>query len=258
MGKSQRPRWREIREVQRIVGECEELGDDPRAWRQRAAEGACALSGARVGLYGELDMKDPGSQPAVELGWDSAREAAILHEYWESGAIYRSAWFPRYVERFMPAGTALSEQLFDAAQWSRAPTVHRWLNAAGLGHHVLSIRPHPGRDAWFDHLCLFRAAADPPAGRRVRLLIMFLHDELIQRLGRTLVDANQPTLTQLSPRQRDVLDLLLGGQTDQQIADRLYLSRHTVVDYVREIRKHFGVGSRAELSAWFLQRYRGG
>lgn len=242
--------------IQTIVDECESLGDEPLAWRRRAVAGACEVSAARVGLYGELDIADPTSQPMAELGWDSDEEAATLHAYWESGAIYRSAWFSRYQARFMPAGTALSEQLFDRGQWSRSPTVHDWLRPAGLGHHALSIRPHPQRRGWFDHLCLFRSHGDPPVGRRVQLLVKFLHDELSQRLGRSLLDKTQPCLSGLSTREREVLELVLTGLTDQQIADRLYLSRHTIVDYVREIRSYFEVGSRGELVAWFLQRHR--
>ena len=56
----------------------------------------------------------------------------------------------------------------------------------------------------------------------------------------------------LSPRLRDVLERLLAGDGEKQIAAALGLSRHTVHDYVRQIYVAFGVGSRGELLARFV------
>jgi DNA-binding CsgD family transcriptional regulator len=58
---------------------------------------------------------------------------------------------------------------------------------------------------------------------------------------------------QLTLRQRATLDLLLHGYSRQQIADRLGISVHTASGYVKEVFRHFGVHTHAELIAGFYR-----
>jgi len=58
----------------------------------------------------------------------------------------------------------------------------------------------------------------------------------------------------LSPRLREVLDLLLQGRSEKEVANELELSRHTVHDYVKELHYRFGVSSRSELLALWIRR----
>jgi DNA-binding CsgD family transcriptional regulator len=51
----------------------------------------------------------------------------------------------------------------------------------------------------------------------------------------------------ISPREREVLDLILAGLGNQEIADRLFVSLPTVKSHVRNIFRKFGVGGRFEL-----------
>jgi len=53
-------------------------------------------------------------------------------------------------------------------------------------------------------------------------------------------------LVQLSPRQREVLQLLSLGMDNDQIASRLYISRNTVKFHVRTIYGRLGVHNRVE------------
>jgi DNA-binding NarL/FixJ family response regulator len=55
-------------------------------------------------------------------------------------------------------------------------------------------------------------------------------------------------LVQLSPRQREVLHLLSLGMDNDQIAERLYISRNTVKFHVRTIYSRLGVHNRVEAS----------
>ncbi len=54
-----------------------------------------------------------------------------------------------------------------------------------------------------------------------------------------------PASTGLSPREVDILRLVAGGLGDARIAERLFLSPHTVHRHVANIRTKLGVGSRA-------------
>lgn len=56
-------------------------------------------------------------------------------------------------------------------------------------------------------------------------------------------------LYELSPRERQVTELLLRGLPIDEIAGALWISRHTVRDYIKAIFAKLGVGSRPELTA---------
>jgi pimeloyl-ACP methyl ester carboxylesterase/DNA-binding CsgD family transcriptional regulator len=56
----------------------------------------------------------------------------------------------------------------------------------------------------------------------------------------------------LTVREREVLTLVAEGLTDAQIAERLYLSSHTVHRHVANARTKLGVPSRAAAAAWVL------
>lgn len=58
----------------------------------------------------------------------------------------------------------------------------------------------------------------------------------------------------LTPREREVASLVVEGLADREIAARLYLSRHTVSQYVKRIYRKLGVDSRVSLTRLLLSR----
>jgi DNA-binding NarL/FixJ family response regulator len=60
-------------------------------------------------------------------------------------------------------------------------------------------------------------------------------------------------ITELSPREREVLDGLAEGQAYKQIADTLGVSIHTVRNYIRRIYEKLHVGSSGEAVAKYLR-----
>lgn len=58
----------------------------------------------------------------------------------------------------------------------------------------------------------------------------------------------------LTPREREVVGLLLRGEPDKRIAERLVISVHTARDHVRNVKAKLGVGSRGELQALICDR----
>lgn len=57
---------------------------------------------------------------------------------------------------------------------------------------------------------------------------------------------------ELSPRERQVLMLLLDGDSRKQVASKLGISDHTVSDYMKAVYAKFSVNSRAELLSKFI------
>lgn len=64
--------------------------------------------------------------------------------------------------------------------------------------------------------------------------------------GMTVFEPGEPSAPQLSEREREVLELIAGGATNREIADRLYLSPHTVKEYTSSLYRKLEVRNRAE------------
>jgi DNA-binding NarL/FixJ family response regulator len=64
----------------------------------------------------------------------------------------------------------------------------------------------------------------------------------------------QPVPPDLSPRLSQTLQLLLTGDSEKQVANKLRLSRHTVHVYVKALYRRYDVSTRAELLARHFKR----
>src|SRR5439155_22559546 len=62
---------------------------------------------------------------------------------------------------------------------------------------------------------------------------------------------SDPRFAALQPRLRKVMQRLLEGDAEKQVAAKLGLSKHTVHEYVKMIYQQLGVSSRSEwLAEW--------
>jgi DNA-binding CsgD family transcriptional regulator len=61
-------------------------------------------------------------------------------------------------------------------------------------------------------------------------------------------------LEELSAREREVLLMLLAGDSEKEIAENLHRSAHIVHTFVGQLHKHFNVSSRGELMALFVDQ----
>lgn len=64
--------------------------------------------------------------------------------------------------------------------------------------------------------------------------------------GMTVFATSPADVAELSSREREVLTLMAGGATNKEIADRLFLSPHTVKDHTSALYRKLGVRNRAE------------
>ncbi len=120
----------------------------------------------------------------------------------------------------------------------------------GLHHSILMA--FPVSKIAFSGVGFHRSNYEKPFSERDKAVVHVIFRQVgwLHRHG-----TNEPAgeiMVGLSPRQRQVLLLLLEGDGKKQIAARMKISQHTVGDYVKEVFKHFGVHSRGELQAVFL------
>ncbi len=258
MGRSVRLRAEDMRFMLRLMGEVRELGDDRNAWRTRLLEGLRELLDAPIGYSGQMALPMSGidADPQVEVGWDRWEDGDPIRALWKSNYIlehdpfFRRAFaiFSTHPDVYLRRDLASDEQFYGA---EHNQDVCRPLDMEiGVTSYQ---RVGDGRS--IDALAL-TTPWQRPMDERARLIMMLIHEQVAPLIGHVLAARDQPTAADLSTRKRQVLELMLEGLADKQIARELKLSRYTVNDYVKDIHRHFGVSSRTELIALFLRRHR--
>jgi PAS domain S-box-containing protein len=71
--------------------------------------------------------------------------------------------------------------------------------------------------------------------------------------GAPALPLHHPELQELSPRESEVLSLLVAGERVPGIAERLHISQHTVRNHLKSMFRKLGVGNQSEL----IDRVRG-
>jgi PAS domain S-box-containing protein len=66
-------------------------------------------------------------------------------------------------------------------------------------------------------------------------------------VGGSSVPLHHPELNTLSPREAEVLSLLVAGDRVPTIAERLHISQHTVRNHLKSMYRKLGVGTQSEL-----------
>jgi DNA-binding CsgD family transcriptional regulator len=64
------------------------------------------------------------------------------------------------------------------------------------------------------------------------------------------IDLRHPDLRDISPRELEVLDLLLQGERVASIAEQLFISAHTVRNHLKSMFRKTGTASQADLVRW--------
>lgn len=244
----------------RLLNDCRDLGADPVAWRSHFFDGLRALVSAQVVIGAEMrGFGDPHAPPEAmgvhRLGWESERAERAWAEYAETTPMERTPEYPRLRDFEGDMVTLRRDQIWRHDDWYRSRTFNNVHRVCGIDDYVISIRRVP-RLNQFTSLFLHRAVGAPAFSQRDIELVNLLHEEVGDLIGAELAAAAEPGIEPLSPRQREVLDLLLDGDAEKQIAATLGIARATVHEHVTALYRHFEVSSRAELLALFIGRAR--
>jgi DNA-binding CsgD family transcriptional regulator len=104
-------------------------------------------------------------------------------------------------------------------------------------------------------MLLFRPASSPPFDETDRTLMSLMLRAVAPLVDRDIFQDERALMdAALTPRQIDVLQRLLTGDSKKQIARQLTLSQHTVHAHIRQIYKTLDVASRGELMSRFVDR----
>lgn len=127
------------------------------------------------------------------------------------------------------------EALFDAIMAGASGYVLKQIDGTALVHAIRTVAAG-------------QSMLDPRTATRVM-------ERLRDPGGAGSAEEETSELDRLSPREREVLDLIGEGLTNRQIADRLFLSEKTVKNRVSAILSKLGVGRRVQ-AAMVVERLR--
>jgi DNA-binding CsgD family transcriptional regulator len=261
MARSERLTLRDIRSVFRLIGECRELGLDSTLWQRHMLSELRRLTGGQVAMAGptgvpnELSLAEPG--PAMDFGWEGERERGAFLEFLRD-RVHREdpaikAFGAQLVAR-APRQRSLTrsrEQLVDDRTWYRSVAFCEYRRRSRVDDGLMSVVALA--DGKSHGLALFRALNKQRFTSRDRRLLRLFHAELAPLLVGDLAPPGCDPLSNLSPRLRDVLACLLAGDSEQQVALQLGLTRDTTHQYVKALYRRLHVSSRGELMARFVR-----
>jgi len=98
---------------------------------------------------------------------------------------------------------------------------------------------------------LLRARCLEALGAAAALADTDLADRILRQVcGSEAEPLDHEAESVLSPRQREIAELIAGGLSNREIADRLSLSPGTVGSHVQQMLRKLGVARRAGIGAW--------
>jgi DNA-binding CsgD family transcriptional regulator len=256
-----------------LTGRLGSFRDDPRRWRLELLAGILQILPAHAAAAFSLKNLSPEEPPVVISVFDAgfkleSQRHAFLREF--NSAPFADPLSRRLMHQFLADRhqtlTALRADLVPHAQWIGDSHVLSLRRATGMDDCILSLQR--GADRASAHaLLVFRAAPGHPATAaphsvaefpatfrpRERLLLNTLHRALDAFYRSEDAPRKLTRASALRPRLRETLEYILAGDTERQAAEKMGLSVHTVHDYVKSLYLHFGVSSRTELLARWVQ-----
>jgi DNA-binding CsgD family transcriptional regulator len=257
MSKSGRVRIHDVRRAYRLIHDCRDVGHDPAAWTAVLVEGLATLVDAQVAIAGkiELDRSDgpPRSMPMADRGWLSAHDRQTWwHLCVEQQDFRRFSTFHRFTSLHGNLITRCRQQLSSDGEWYGSDEYNLWYRVFGLDDMIIS-RVRIERLACLQGFHIYRCLNVPRFGIRDRRLTRLFQLELARHVGTALVSEPAEPFLYVPPRLRQIMDCLLEGDGEKQVALRSGLSRHTVHDYIKGLYRRLGVCGRAEFMAFCLR-----
>jgi DNA-binding CsgD family transcriptional regulator len=211
--------------------------------------------GGPTGMHDNFQSAQP--LPVLDLGWDGPREQVIFRQYMldrmhlEDPAIARFGAQLATLAAGVHSLTCSRRQLADDRAWYASAAFCEYLRPSGVDDGLMSIVLLANGQA--HGIALFRPPGERRFTARERCLLHLFHTELLPHLQFDLALPGCNPISGLSPRLREVLACLLEGDTEQQVAMRLGLTRDTTHQYVKTIYRRMNVNTRAELMSRFVR-----
>ncbi|NQT92872.1 MAG: LuxR family transcriptional regulator [Lentisphaerae bacterium] len=246
-------RQQDVREVDRLINECCELGEEPYAWQFHLVLGLRRLLGFQIATTGMTDlplgeMTFQSIRGAVDFGWSSPKHRAYCGEFWMSNSFRQD---PLYSEQVKQPGSVVThrwQDLVTSRTWYRSEPLNRYYRVAEQLHLMscgVHASPESGVRTMFVNV--LRPTGDKAFSERDRDTFDLAMRQVRGLLGVKLMPFGQSRPPGLTPRMRQVMALLLRGYAEKEVAAVLGVSFHSVHNHVKELHRRLEVHSRDEL-----------
>ncbi|MGE3182009.1 MAG: helix-turn-helix transcriptional regulator [Phycisphaerae bacterium] len=182
----------------------------------------------------------------AEGGSIDSAERRIYDMYWTGEFESDPAWLNMMPHVANPV-VFRKDELVNAREWYNSAHYNEYRRANRLDEFMYVSSPVSTNGAIYA-IGINREIGDPPFGEREKTMMKILNDEL-----HTFYNASCPPVkVPLPKRERQVLERMLHGDSEQRTAELLGISHHTVHAYVKKLYKQFNVNSRPELMSQML------
>lgn len=237
----------------RLIGEVAALKGGHADKKRMLMDGLCKLIDADSWVWGMCVQMIEGEQPVyVNFTYGGMTEEQFARlvkaaEHPDEGTFL--APFIRDLKRRRQHLTRLRQQTDPEDHFSRSKSRELWIKA-GVYPGIYSARPLD--DRCLSVIGVYRKPGRPDLTSRESKLAHILLSEVAWLHEQGWPEDRGVTVPHLAPRQRVTLNFLLLGHGRKDIAEMMGISVNTVSGYVKEIYRHFGVQSQAELMRHFL------
>jgi len=252
---------RDVQDCHQVAGSCRDLGSHVNAWRHHLLDSLRGLVGAQVVINSEIENFGSINEHETKFialhraGWISDEAETRWRDYAQSVPVERTPEYP-YLSKFSGQTMVLSRnQIWGKETWYRSNTFNEIHRECGIDDYVISICPTtiPGRCTT---LWLHKGVGSRDFTPREQSIISLIHMTINKEIGTYLAAADEPALSSLTARRLQVLDRLIAGDSEKQIAYQLEVGKAAIHDHVLAIYRHFKVSSRGELLSLFIGRAR--
>jgi DNA-binding CsgD family transcriptional regulator len=253
------------RDVELLLDLTTELAEiDPAHRVEHALVRLNKLLGSRVGMFAhanvDLDGRPVSMGAGMQVGLERGETAVVENDFFDGAIEHPLADVFRDNARGIV--THRREDVLDDTAWYGSDYVNQLARPAGVDHPIVSKLTLV--DGGVTVLVLFRAFGEKPFTARERELAGMFHrsaGKLLRHKQATPTHCKASLLNveedqrsaSLPPRLKSVLERLLAGDSEKQVAYHLGLSKHTVHEYVKALYRRLDVNSRGELMALFVE-----
>lgn len=239
-----------------LLGECTEMWDDPAAWQDHLTASIEDLIGGCAGTFAA--NRATAGNTVVTLEANIAPTDLALRErfqrYLLEGAFTLLPETPLIVSPILRHGRLcyVQSDLVSRRAYCRSTFFQRYMRSFRIADLVSAVELRP--DGIAIGLSVMRQSGERRFSERERAMLALLATGLARLVGERLATREHVTRSDLPPRLRKTLDILLEGTSEKELAQRLGIAPATVHEYVMAIYRYYDVNSRSRLMAHFVRR----
>lgn len=255
MGRSLAVRSQEVLAAATLARETREVAASGGEWHRHLADGLLKVFPSQVSCVPEVEILDGGVMvlhKSVQGGHiDDADRQKFLSYMSDPDPDAADPTIAKLIQANDRVVCVRREDMVRDEKWYASKHFNEFRRPAGLNHVMFGFVP-TGKNRWRVGIGLHRAHNDRPFSATAPIIFHIVCEgisELCRKVGPPV-----SRLDAVPPRRRQVLERLLMGDSERLAASALAMTQHAVHAHVKALYRQFGVGSRGELLARFIER----